>query len=83
MRQFSIKNDRAAGLLERITRLTGEGKTEAVINALELHQAEPLREGEAQRALGTIKESVHPQLLPQYRGRAPSTAELEEALELP
>lgn len=83
MRQFSIKNDRAAGLLERITRLTGEGKTEAVIRALELYQAELLREGDAQRALNTIRESVHPHLLPQYRGRAPSKAELEELLELP
>lgn len=83
MRQFSIKNDRAAGLLERITRLTGEGKTEAIIHALELYQAELLREGDARQVIGTIRESVHPHLLPQYRGRAPSKAELEEALGMP
>lgn len=83
MRQFSIKNDRAAGLLESVIRLTGEGKTKAIIHALELYQSRLLREGDAQGALDAIKKTVHPHLLPEYRGRAPSKAELEEALELP
>lgn len=42
MGQLSIKNERAADLLERITRLTGQGKTEAVIQALELYQTKLL-----------------------------------------
>ncbi len=79
---FSIKNDRVARLLETITRLTGEGNTEASIYALEFYQASLLREGDAQRAVEAIKKTVHPQLLLGYRGRALSKAEVEEALEL-
>lgn len=83
MRQFSVKNDRAAGLLEAITRLTGKGKTEVIISALEAYQAELLREADAQGALDAIRKTVHPHLLPEYRGKAPSKAELEETLGMP
>ena len=38
MRQFSIKNNHAAELLDKITTLTGQNETEAVIRALELYQ---------------------------------------------
>jgi len=38
MRQFSIEDNHAAELLDRITALTGQDKTEAVIRALELYE---------------------------------------------
>ncbi len=83
MKQFSVKNDHAAELLEAITHLTGKGKTEVIVSALEAYQAELLRAGDAQRALDAIRKTVHPHLLPEYRGRAPSKAELEEMLGMP
>lgn len=83
MRQLSIKNDRAASLLEQITRLTGEGKTEAVIHALELYRAALLADREAEAVIASIRGTVHPHVLPEYRGRALSKSELEEALGMP
>jgi len=83
MRQFSIKNDRAAELLERITRLTGEGKTEAVVHALELYQAKLLGEREAEAVITSIRRAVHPYVLPAYRGKAPSKSEIEDELGMP
>ena len=83
MRQFSIKNDRAAALLEQITRLTGEGKTEAVVHALEIYQAELLGKRAAETVIASIKQSVHPYVLPEYRGKIPDKAELENDLGMP
>lgn len=83
MRQFSIKNDRAAALLERITHLTGEGKTEAVVHALELYQEKLLGEREAEAVIASISQSVHPGVLPAYRGRTPCKAEIEDELGMP
>ena len=83
MRQFSIKNDRAAALLEQITRLTGEGKTEAVVRALELYRTKLLGRHDAAAVVDSIREGVHPQVLPAYRGRAPGKAEIEDELGLP
>ncbi|MCA9837410.1 MAG: hypothetical protein KC422_10850 [Trueperaceae bacterium] len=39
MKQFSIKNDQASELLDKPTKLTGQGKTETVIKALELYES--------------------------------------------
>ena len=83
MRQFSIKNERAATLLEQVTRLTGEGKTEAVIHALEVYQAELLGKREAQAVVSSISQGVHPYVLPEYRGKVPSKTELEDELGMP
>lgn len=83
MGQFSIKNERAAELLERIIRLTGQGKTEAVIQALELYQARLLADEDARRVITSIQEYVHPHVKPAWRGRAPSKAEIEAELGMP
>lgn len=83
MRQFSIKNDRAADLLEQITRLTGEGKTEAVVRALELYQAMLLGKREAEAVIASIKQAVHPYVLPAYRGKVPTKREIEDKLGMP
>ena len=83
MRQFSIKNDHAVELLERITRLTGEGKTEAVVQALELYQAELLGGARAQRVIASIRTAVHPYVSQEHKGRAPAKAEIEAELEMP
>ncbi len=80
MKQFSVKYDLAAELLEAITHLTGKGN-EVIVSALEAYQAELLRADDAQGALDAIRKTVHPHL-PEYRGRAPSKAELEEMLVL-
>jgi hypothetical protein len=83
MRQFSIKNDQAVDLLERITQLTGEGKTEAVIKALELYETRLTQDHEANAAVSAIKNKIHPHLPKRYRGKAPSKAEIEAELGMP
>lgn len=83
MRQFSIKNDHAVELLERITRLTGEGKTEAVVKALELYQAELMGTAGAEGVIASIRTAVHPHVSPEHKGRAPGKAEIEAELEMP
>jgi hypothetical protein len=83
MRQISIKNDRAAGLLEQITRLTGQGKTEAVIQALELYRAKVLADRETQAVIASIKKNVHAHVIPENKGKAPSKTEIEAELGMP
>ncbi|MDQ3458158.1 MAG: type II toxin-antitoxin system VapB family antitoxin [Deinococcota bacterium] len=83
MRQFSIKNARAGLLLEQITRLTGEGKTEAVVHALELYQSKLLGKREAEAVINSIRQAVHPYVLPAYRGKAPDKSEIEDELGMP
>lgn len=83
MRQFSIKNDHAVELLERIARLTGEGKTEAVVQALEPYQTELLGSARAERVIASIRTAVHPYVSQEHKGRAPAKAEIEAELEMP
>lgn len=83
MRQFSIKNVQAAELLDKITELTGQGKTEVVIRALELYQTSLLAGREAEAIVRSIHEGVHPYLKPEYRGKAPSKEEIEAELGMP
>lgn len=83
MRQFSIKNSQAAELLDKITRLTGQGKTETVIRALELYQASLLADRNTEAVIQAIHEGVHSQLKPEYRGRAPSKEDIEAELGMP
>lgn len=83
MRQFSIKNDEAVETLERITRMTGEGKTKAVARALELYERMLLEDREVAQAIASIKRDVHAYLKDQWKGRAPSRAEIEDELGMP
>ena len=83
MKQFSIKNDHAVELLERITMLTGEGKTEAVVHALERYRDELLDTAGVEDVIDSIRTAVHPHLAPEHRGRAPGKAEIEAELEMP
>lgn len=83
MRQFSIKNNQAAELLDKITQLTGQGKTETVIRALELYQASLYADRKTEAIIQAIHEGVHPHLKPEYRGKAPSKEEIEAELGMP
>ena len=83
MKQFSIKNDHAVELLERITMLTGEGKTEAVVHALERYREELLDTAGVEDVIDSIRTAVHPHLAPEHRVRAPGKAEIEAELEMP
>ena len=83
MRQFSIKNDRAAELLDKITSLTGQGKTETVIRALSLYESSLLADPGVESAIRSIRERIHPYLKPEYRGKVPSKEELEAELGMP
>lgn len=82
MKQFSIKNDEAADLLERITARTGEGKTEAIKRALALYERKLLGESDVIAQIEWIKDHVHPFVDPQFLGRAPSKSQIESELEL-
>ncbi len=83
MRQFSIKSEKAAALLDAVTRLTGEGKTEAVIRALELYQASLLGNRETEAVIRSLRENVHAHLKPEHLGHAPSKEEIEAELDMP
>jgi hypothetical protein len=83
MRQFSIKNERAADLLDRITRFTGEGKTEAVIRALELYEGSLMQSPDVAARIESIRHAVHGQVRPEYRGKAPGKSEIEAELGMP
>ncbi len=83
MRQFSIKNDRAAETLERITRITGEGKTKAVVRALELYERMLLEDRGVAQAIASIRRDVHAHLKAAWRGKAPGKAEIEDELGMP
>ena len=63
--------------------MTGEGKTEAVVHALELYQAQLLGTAGAERVIASIRTSVHPYVAPERKGRAPTKEEIEAELEMP
>lgn len=79
MRQLSVKNDHTAALLEPLARPTGKRETEVMIDTLEAYRAELVREADTLGS-ATIKRDVHPHVLPGYRGKSPSKAELEDIL---
>lgn len=83
MRQFSVKNDKAAELLDQVTSVTGEGKTEAVIRALELYLAKLMASPEVESALDAIRRKVHPKIRREHLGKAPSKNEIETELGMP
>jgi antitoxin VapB len=80
MRQTSIKSDRVAELIERISSKTGESKVEAVTVALERRLKEIEGDARAERSLDWLRSAVWPQLPERVRGKAPSKAEQEELL---
>lgn len=83
MKQISIKNQCAAELLEQVSRLTGQGKTETIIHALELYRAKLLADREIAAVVASIKEHIHPHIRTEYRGKRPTEAEIEADLGMP
>jgi antitoxin VapB len=80
VRQINIKNDTAAELLDDVLKVTGQGKTEAVITALELYLKSLEASKRAEAAIALVNQRLHPAIDPEYLGRAPSKAEQEELL---
>lgn len=80
MKQISIKNERAADLLERVIHITDESKTDAVTRALALYLKSLEASKRADAAIAYVKERIHPNLEPGQLGRAPSKKEQEELL---
>lgn len=83
MRQFSIKNEKAAKLLDQVTAVTGEGKTEAVISALELYRERLLVSPDVEAAVLAIRRKVHAAIGREQLGKAPSKTEIEAELGMP
>ena len=80
MRQVNIKNDHAAELLDRVAETTGQGKTEAVISALELYLKSLDASRRAEAAITLVRERLHPAIDSEHLGKAPSKQEQEELL---
>lgn len=83
MQQFSIKNDQAVELLNDLTKLTGKGKTEVVIEALERYQKDLKEDTELERLIKFIEEDMHTMMKPEALGKAPTKEEIEEMLGMP
>ena len=84
MRQFSIKNERAATLLEQVTRLTGEGKdpkrlsTRSRFTKPNCWESVRRKRSSAQSARAFTLTSYL-----EYRGKVPSKTKLEDELGMP
>ena len=83
MRQFSIKNDHAVTLLDDLTKRTGKGKTELVIEALEAYQKNLREDKDLERLIEFVKENAHAMIKPEALGKAPTKEEIEEMLGMP
>lgn len=81
MKQINIKNDAAVRLLEEVVAATGEGKTEAVVHALELYKKSLEASARADAAIRFARERIHPTIPAEQLGEAPSKREREELLE--
>ena len=81
MQQFSIKNDHAVELLNDLTKRTGKGKTELVIEALEHYQARLRSDRELEQVLESLRENASALIKPGVR--APTKEEIEEMLGMP
>jgi hypothetical protein len=82
MRQTSIKSDRVADLLDRLTAQTGETKVEAVARALEIRLHHLEQGGRFERTRSWLHHAVWSRLPPESRGSAPNKVEQEELLGL-
>jgi hypothetical protein len=80
--QINIKNEAAAKLLDEVIKVTGQGKTEAVVNALELYLRSLDANKRAEAAIRLVREDLHPIFEPSHLGKAPSKREQEELLGL-
>lgn len=80
MRQINIKNETATDLLDDVVRATGQGKTEAVIHALELYLKSLDASKRAEAAIQLARERLHPTIDPKHLGKTPSKREQEELL---
>ena len=79
MKRISIKNERAAGLLEQVVHITKESKTDALTHALTLYlNLEASKRADA--AIAFVRKKIHPNLEAGQLGRAPSKKEQEELL---
>ena len=80
MKQINIKNSVAADLLDEVMAATGQGKTDAVICALELYLKSLDASKRAEAATVLVRERLHPMIELEHLGRAPSKREQEELL---
>ncbi len=80
MQQFSIKNNHASALLDKLTKLTGQGKTETVIKALELYEAKLTQSKESDTVIQSIRQHIHPYISEKNRGKMPTKEEIEAEL---
>ena len=83
MQQFSIKNDHAVELLNDLTKRTGKGKTELVIEALESYRRSLGEDKELDSLIEFTKRRIHTMFPPSSLGKAPSKEEIEEMLGMP
>lgn len=82
MQQISIKNKQAVDLLDEITKSTGKGKTEIVIEALKNYRQNTLYSPDVQRTIENIKK-IHATMPLELLGKAPTKEEIEEDLGMP
>ena len=83
MRQFSIKNDHAVELLNDLTKRTGKGKTELVIEALESYQARLRSDKGLEQTTKFVEETMHTMIKPEALGKPLDKGEIEEMLGMP
>ncbi len=83
MQQFSIKNDHAVELLNDLTKRTGKGKTELVIEALESYRRSLEEDKELERLVEFTKRKIHTMFPPDSLGKAPTKEEIEHLLGMP
>jgi hypothetical protein len=83
MNQINIKNETACHLLNKLTQLTGESKTQTIIKALELYEAQFTQKPEVARVIADISANIHPYLRPEVRGRMPGKDQIEHELGMP
>ena len=82
MQQISIKNEQAVELLNDITKLTGKGKTEVVLEALKKYKQDIHYSPDVERTIENIKK-IHATMPPELLGKAPTKEEIEEDLGMP
>ena len=82
MQQFSIKNDEAVNLLNDLTKRTGKGKTEVVIEALKQYQQSQGRSS-TQKTIDFFEREVHPFVKQEYLGKVPTKEDIEDELGMP
>ena len=80
MLQINIKSEQAVKLLEQAVQVTGQGKTQTVIQALEYYLKSLEANKRAEAAIKLVEEQLHPLIPAEQRGSAPSKEEQEALL---